>query len=129
MVVIFSWIAMLVSILSGGYADAKNDLLGNRFHVIEVLELIAIVVGFVLPLMFIDATVEVLLLLVAEYTLLRIGLFNLTYNRARGLDYKYVGNTDGVFDKFINKLPNVMVMTIYIVAIFFSGVMAHLIVK
>lgn len=129
MIALYSWILLVLAVLSDAYGDAKNDILRKRFHVVELLSMVFLVCGFCLPLMLHDASIKTFLLLLTTYTLARMGFFNLTYNKTRGLDYKYVGNTDGVFDKIINKFPNWIVLTIYIVSIFFSGVTAHLVVK
>lgn len=87
-------ILYIASILSDAIGDALRDTKKVFSHVFQ-----ALAVGALLCVPFFEFEWYMLI----GYVLLRIGLFDYTYNLTRGLPFDYIGGTS-LWDKFLKKL-------------------------
>ena len=100
-------------------ADGQVDETGKRDHIMETLN-VALYFALMAVLINIGATV---LEGIGIYVCLRICLFNLIYNKVRGLPFNYIGSTDPVFDKWIKKIHPILHVTFLMLSLFFSIVL------
>ena len=125
-VLVFTLLA--ASVMLGAYSDARIDAINRRNHITEALSEVTMILGYIASILYIsDMSLSSVMYILLTHILIRIGLFNLSYNKVRGLNYNYVGTTDNIFDTLINKLPNPIVVAIYIGCIFLSIVTLSLI--
>ena len=90
------------SIVFHAYSDAILDKTKKRNHYTAAL-MIAFFLGMTT---FMYYTMLSPVIVVLTYIFLRIGIFNMIYNKVRGLDSGYIGTTDDIFDKWMGKLQN-----------------------
>ncbi len=109
------WIVLLLIVLHvalDAYSDAKLDDTGKRNHYTESLAIAAL-----LGIALVNGNIDVWRV-VSSYVLIRIGVFNFVYNTTRKLPFNYIGKTDQIFDKWVSKLPSMIVVTIQVTSVF-----------
>lgn len=113
------------------YFDAKSDALidaeNKRKHGYELLTNLSFL--FVICLVwYVPYNISFFTLI--SYVFLRMGLFNVVYNKYRGLPYHYVGTTDKWYDKWIKWMSKIEskprkykfpILTIWYFVVFFIG--------
>ena len=103
-----------MSVVLDAYSDAILDKTGKRNHFTESLT-IAMFLLMVVSSVNIDVW-----RIVSSYILARIGVFNFVYNTARQLPFNYAGSTDQIFDKWIRKIPDIVVVSFQMIFVFMA---------
>lgn len=116
---LFIWLCVLSTVAAKFIADAKEHENKGEQHLLGVIEWIGLIGAFSIAY-YINFPPYYL---IPEIVLVRMGFGNIIYNATRDLGLGYIGNTDGLFDKWLNYFPNWIVITIYIFSIFFSLVL------
>lgn len=91
-------ILYVLSIYFDAVSDAIIDDTKHRNHLYELLTIACLGCVILLTWGYSDSISVVTLLM---YLPLRMGLFNVIYNKKRNLPYHYVGKSDAIYDKWI----------------------------
>lgn len=121
----------IASIFFDAKGDAVIDETKKRDHTLEVLDKATWMLILFTVWYYFNA---ITLISIFTYIPLRMGLFNVLYNKNRDLPYHYVGETDKWYDKWIlwmskiEKQPKKYkfpILTIWYFVIFFIGFFLH----
>lgn len=103
------WILLIGAHIIDAYSDAYQDRLKKRTHLGEIISVILFISSGLLfdPIIMKSsiALIYKILIIIGAFSLSRLGVFNLAYNKFRKLDYGYIGSTSLV-DKYIDKISN-----------------------
>ena len=109
-------LAIIIAVVFDAMGDAHIDKSKRRSHFLELSTILSFLVLIVLSQV---SNVD-WKIIISIYILMRIGLFNLTYNIYRGLDIFYRGTTDKFYDNFMRKIPDSMYLIVIISSILVS---------
>lgn len=120
-------LCFILSILFDAWGDASIDKTRKRNHTLELLD--KVVLGLVLLIMWLYPY-SISLIALFTYIPMRMGAFNVLYNKFRGLEYTYIGTTDKWYDFWIRWMGKVEAqpkkyyfpaLTIWYFLLFFTG--------
>jgi len=116
---LFFLFLIMLAVALDAYSDARIDLTGKRSHIAEISMIVVFFLIFFLRDFYYIGFINI----AASYLALRVGLFGYIYNKTRGdLPDFFVGTTDPIFDKIMNKVPSSVITSISIVSVFLGVV-------
>jgi len=98
-------LSILLNAIGDGLNDSSRKVWGHNFNALHILVLLLI-----------PFFVEVNGWHVAMYILLRIALFDVTYNISRGLKWSHIGNSSW-WDKFWKRCPPVLLVFLRLICL------------
>ena len=109
-------LAIIVAVVFDAMSDAHIDKSKRRSHFLELSTILSFLILIVLA----QVSNVSWIVIIPVYILLRISLFNITYNAYRGLYIFYRGTTDKFYDNFMRKIPDSIYMIIMVSSILVS---------
>lgn len=107
-------ILMIIGIYGKFAADVKEHQRKGEQHWLGVFEWSGIALAFI-PAIYSDLNPIIVCL---ALFCLRLGLGNIIYNHVGNYKYTHVGSTDKLFDFWMQKLPNLLILFIYFIFTF-----------
>lgn len=130
MQILIGWLLALIGIILDAYSDAYIDKNKKRNHFTEALSIAfyftsALFFGMFISYINAQTTLIGMFVVFLIIDLLRLGIFNLSYNKFIGSKLSHVGNTSQI-DIWLDKLPNLLVIIIYWLSVLSSMIISAL---